>query len=89
MLSKEVKQGQDTFEPYFVSRRRELTGESDQDRQDAILDAIRFEPLIDRAVVLREGRVVKNGALETHDHGHETEPPARTVRIIEEVRPWK
>jgi zinc transport system ATP-binding protein len=48
-----------------------------------------FEPLIDRAVVLREGRVVKDGALETHDHGHETEPPARTVRIIEEVRPWK
>jgi hypothetical protein len=39
--------------------------------------------------VLREGRVVKDGALETHDHGHETEPPARTVRIIEEVRPWK
>ena len=48
-----------------------------------------FAPLISRAVVLREGRVVKDGALETHDHGHETEPPARTVRIIEEVRPWK
>jgi zinc transport system ATP-binding protein len=48
-----------------------------------------FAPLIDRAVVLREGRVVGDGVLETHDHGHETEPPARTVRIIEEVRPWK
>jgi zinc transport system ATP-binding protein len=48
-----------------------------------------FAPLIDRAVVLREGRVVRDGVLETHDHGHETEPPGRTVRIIEEVRPWK
>ena len=28
MLSKEVRQGQDFYEPYFVSRRRELTGES-------------------------------------------------------------
>ncbi len=49
-----------------------------------------FAPLIDRSVVLREGRVAPDGALETHiDHGHETEPPARSVRIIEEVRPWK
>jgi len=48
-----------------------------------------FAPLLDRAVVLREGRVAQDGALETHrNHGHETEPPARTVRIIEEVRPW-
>ena len=48
-----------------------------------------FEPLLDRAVVLREGRVAQNDALEPHlGHGHETEPPARTVRIIEEVRPW-
>jgi SecD/SecF fusion protein len=28
MLSKEVRQKQDLYEPYFVSRRRELTGES-------------------------------------------------------------
>jgi zinc transport system ATP-binding protein len=48
-----------------------------------------FAPLIDRAVVLREGRVVADGVLETHDHGHETERLDRTVRIIEEVRPWK
>jgi len=48
-----------------------------------------FAPLLDRAVVLREGRVAQDGALEAHsDHGHETEPPARTVRIIQEVRPW-
>ena len=49
-----------------------------------------FAPLLDRAVVLREGRVAQDGVLEPHlGHGHETEPPARTVRIIEEVRPWK
>lgn len=48
-----------------------------------------FEPLIDRAVVLREGRVVRDGLFQSHDHGHETEPPGGTVRIIEEVRPWK
>ncbi len=48
-----------------------------------------FEPLLDRAVVLREGRVALDGVLEPHHgHGHETEPPGRTVRIIEEVRPW-
>ena len=48
-----------------------------------------FAPLLDRAVVLREGRVAQDGVLEPHlGHGHETEPPARTVRIIEEVRPW-
>jgi zinc transport system ATP-binding protein len=48
-----------------------------------------FAPLLDRAVVLREGRVAADGVLETHvDHRHETEPPARSVRIIEEVRPW-
>jgi zinc transport system ATP-binding protein len=48
-----------------------------------------FEPLLSRAIVLREGRVVKDGVLETHDHGHEAEPPGGTVRIIEEVRPWR
>ncbi len=48
-----------------------------------------FAPLLSRAVVLRDGRVVQDGVLETQAHGHETEPPARTVRIIEEVRPWK
>ena len=48
-----------------------------------------FAPLIDRAIVLREGRVAQDGVLEAHEHGHETEPPARSVRIIEEVRPWK
>jgi len=49
-----------------------------------------FAPLLDRVVVLREGRVAHDGALEAHiDHGHETQPPTRTVRIIEEVRPWK
>lgn len=49
-----------------------------------------FAPLISRAVVLREGRVAHDGALEAlATHHHETEPPARTVRIIEEVRPWK
>jgi zinc transport system ATP-binding protein len=48
-----------------------------------------FAPLLDRAVVLREGRVALDGVLEPHyGHGHETEPPGRTVRIIEEVRPW-
>jgi len=48
-----------------------------------------FAPLLDRAVVLREGRIAQDGALEAHpDHRHETEPPARTVRIIQEVRPW-
>jgi zinc transport system ATP-binding protein len=48
-----------------------------------------FAPLLDRAVVLREGRVAQDGVLEAHpDHGHESEPPARTVRIIQEVRPW-
>jgi zinc transport system ATP-binding protein len=48
-----------------------------------------FAPLLDRAVVLREGRVAADGVLERHvGHGHETEPPARSVRIIEEVRPW-
>ena len=48
-----------------------------------------FAPLLDRAVVLREGRVAQDGVLEPHPgHGHETEPPARTVRIIQEVRPW-
>lgn len=48
-----------------------------------------FAPLLDRAVVLREGRVALDGVLEPHHgHGHETEPPGRTVRIIEEVRPW-
>ncbi|HSN11465.1 MAG TPA: ABC transporter ATP-binding protein [Propionibacteriaceae bacterium] len=48
-----------------------------------------FAPLIDRAVVLREGRVAHNGGLDEHmAHGHETEPPARSVRLIEEVRPW-
>ena len=49
-----------------------------------------FAPLLDRAVVLREGRVAHDGDLDAHAaHGHETEPPARTVRLIEEVRPWK
>ena len=49
-----------------------------------------FAPLLDRVIVLREGRVAHDGALEAHvDHGHETQPPTRTVRIIEEVRPWK
>jgi len=49
-----------------------------------------FAPLLDRAVVLREGRVVQDGVVESHPgHGHESEPPARTIRIIEEVRPWK
>jgi zinc transport system ATP-binding protein len=48
-----------------------------------------FAPLLDRAVVLREGRVAADVVLETHvDQGHETEPPAGSVRIIEEVRPW-
>ncbi|MHB1011248.1 MAG: metal ABC transporter ATP-binding protein [Propionibacteriaceae bacterium] len=48
-----------------------------------------FAPLLDRAVVLREGRVAHDGDLDAHAaHGHETEPPARTVRLIEEVRPW-
>lgn len=48
-----------------------------------------FAPLIDRAVVLREGRVAHDGDLEAHAaHGHETEPPARSVQLIEEVRPW-
>jgi zinc transport system ATP-binding protein len=49
-----------------------------------------FEPLLTRAVVLREGRVSHDDALDPHvHHGHESEPPGRTVRIIEEVRPWK
>ncbi len=49
-----------------------------------------FAPLLTRVVVLREGRVAQDGELETHgDHGYESEPPGRTVRIIEEVRPWK
>lgn len=52
-----------------------------------------FAPLLNRSVVLREGRVATDGALVSHHshghgHGHETEPPARTVRIIDEVRPW-
>jgi zinc transport system ATP-binding protein len=49
-----------------------------------------FAPLIDRTVVLREGRVVPEAVVDSHaGHGHESEPPARTVRLIEEVRPWK
>ncbi|MBI4900491.1 MAG: ABC transporter ATP-binding protein [Actinobacteria bacterium] len=49
-----------------------------------------FAPLIDRTVVLREGRVAAETVVETHSgHGHESEPPVRTVRLIEEVRPWK
>lgn len=48
-----------------------------------------FAPLIDRAVVLRDGRVAHDGELAEHvAHGHETEPPARSVGLIEEVRPW-
>ena len=49
-----------------------------------------FASLLSRVVVLREGRVAHDGALESNaTHGHETQPPTRPLRIIEEVRPWK
>jgi zinc transport system ATP-binding protein len=49
-----------------------------------------FASLLSRVVVLREGRVAHDGALESSNgHGHETQPPTRPLRIIEEVRPWK
>lgn len=46
-----------------------------------------FASILDRAVALREGRVSHDA--ESHvGHGHEVQAPARTVRIVEEVRPW-
>jgi zinc transport system ATP-binding protein len=50
-----------------------------------------FAPILDRMVVLREGRVSSDGEVDTHlghGHGHEVEAPARTAPIVEEVRPW-
>jgi len=48
-----------------------------------------FAPILDRLVVLREGRVSSDGAIDAHHgHGHEVEAPARTAPIVEEVRPW-
>jgi zinc transport system ATP-binding protein len=48
-----------------------------------------FAPMLDRVVVLREGRVAADGSVDHHGHGHEVEAPTRTVPIVEEVRPWK
>ncbi len=48
-----------------------------------------FAPMLDRLVVLREGRVSDDGSGGPHPgHGHEVEAPARTAPIVEEVRPW-
>jgi zinc transport system ATP-binding protein len=48
-------------------------------------------PILDRIVVLREGRVSSDGVVDNHHghgHGHEVQAPARTMPIVEEVRPW-
>jgi zinc transport system ATP-binding protein len=48
-----------------------------------------FAPILDRMVVLREGRVSSDGKVDAHHgHGHEVEAPARIASIVEEVRPW-
>lgn len=51
-------------------------------------------PLISRALVLRDGRVVRDGALaelkSTHRSGHEHEAPSRERRLLDGAveRPW-